>query len=53
MLVDDLVDKLAKPIMVLRFAKADVRKNTGAEKRAENARKEIDKLIVEYWSKRL
>lgn len=50
MTVDELVDQLAKPTMVLRFAKADTRINTGAQKRAQNARLEIDKLVQKYVS---
>ncbi len=48
--VDKLVDDLSKPTMVLRFAKADNRSNSGAEKRAENARRQIHELIVEYMA---
>lgn len=48
MTVDELVNKLAKPIMVLRFAKADRRTNSGAEKRANNARIVIDDIVKIY-----
>jgi len=54
MTVDEFIDKLAKPIMVLRFARAQ-ENNTynkglakGAKKRAANARLEIDRIVREY-----
>lgn len=46
--IDKLVDDLSRPTMVLRFAKADYREHRGAETRAENARRQIHDLIVEY-----
>lgn len=46
--VDRLVDKLAKPIYVLRMARADTRKNSGAELRAKNARREIRNEVLNW-----
>jgi len=47
MTVDELVTKLAKPIMVYRFAKAQHNRK-GANKRMVNAMREIDEIIREY-----
>lgn len=47
MAVDELVNKLAKPIMVLRFAKGAMPMK-GAGKRAEKAREDIHALVLEY-----
>lgn len=43
--VDKLVDDLAKPTMVFRFARADRRPGTSATTRMNNARKEILEII--------
>lgn len=48
MTVDDLVNELAKPTMVYRFAKADYRKNSGAETRMNNANIEIQNIVLKY-----
>lgn len=53
MTVDELVNQLAKPIMVYRFAKADNRKNSGAEKRMLHAMEEIDKIVLTYCGLKL
>lgn len=47
-LIDELVNNLAKPIMVLRFARADRRTNSGAAKRAENARRQIVGIVKDF-----
>lgn len=57
MTVDEFIDKLAKPQYVLRMAKPFEYKDItalnkpmieSARKRAEEARKKIDELIIEY-----
>jgi len=44
--IDYLETDLNKPLFVLKMARADRR--TGAAKRAENARREIDRIVRRY-----
>ena len=43
--VENLVERMARPIFILRMAKGD--KRPGAEKRRSNARDEIRKVIID------
>jgi hypothetical protein len=47
MTVDELVTRLAKPIMVYRFAKAQHNRK-GANLRMVNAMREIELIVQEY-----
>lgn len=48
MTIDEFINRAAKPIMVYRYARADTRRNSGAQKRMLNAAIELDELIYEY-----
>jgi hypothetical protein len=50
MTIDELVDKLAKPIFIFRMARGDTRKGFGREKRLENARREIRLAVEEFMA---
>jgi hypothetical protein len=45
--IEELVEKMARPIFIYRMAKGDGRK--GSEKRIERARVEIKKIIIDLF----